>query len=63
MTQEYYIDCDYDGHNYIIPIEKKAEFEQALVQTYEHDNDVPLPEGIIQIDNFSNIVFTTWRKK
>lgn len=63
MTQEYYIDCDYDGHNYIIPIEKESEFEQAMVQIYEQEQDVPLPEGVIEIDGFNDIVFTTWRKK
>lgn len=53
MKQKYFIDCDQDCHNYLIPVEKRMDWEDWT----RFDTDDQVPEYAIAIDGVSSIEF------
>ena len=50
---KYFIDCDQDCHNYLIPVEKRKDWEEW--SRFDFDDNVP--EYAIPIDGISRIEF------
>lgn len=57
----YYLDQDDDGHWFVIPVDKKEEFD-AYVEQYRADkypeNELPLPDGVMQLNgSYTRVTF------
>lgn len=61
---KYTLNCDNDGHWYVVPVDKEDEF-RAWYEQYEsddyYDNEIPMPEGVEQIGgSYTRVQFESY---